>query len=25
LRAALIRDDLDAAHRMIDHWARGLE
>jgi len=25
LPAALIRDDLDAALRMIDHWARGLE
>ena len=25
LSASLIRDDLDAAVRMIDHWARGLE
>ncbi len=25
LSASLIRDDLDAALRMIDHWARGLE
>jgi len=25
LSASLIRDDLDAALRTIDHWARGLE
>lgn len=25
LSATLIRDDLDAAIRLIDHWARGLD